>query len=166
MKNTTKITLLFALIALTVLIPSCKKEDIVRKSRTEELKTRTGELCWRDETAWTKGSKYSKSGWAMYTQFSANSCVDLIAGKNTNVGTVCFSDVVNGKVTITVNMADGWTFQHVSEPVKIQGYDSAPSGKPAPGKFTSFKGAAFSIEVDAANYYGIHIDIREGIECE
>jgi hypothetical protein len=43
-------------------------------------------------------------------------------------------------VTITLTSLNGAILQDGNETVKIQGYDSAPSGNPAPGQFTTYKG--------------------------
>lgn len=56
--------------------------------------------------------------------------------------------------------SDGkWVFQDVADAIKIQGYETAPSGNPAPGQFTYYKGRELEIVVDAANFYGIHLDV-------
>ena len=52
-----------------------------------------------------------------------------------DAGTVIFSDPVNGIVTITIELNDGWRFLDDDENLKIQGYDAPPMGNPSPGKF-------------------------------
>ena len=39
--------------------------------------------------------------------------------------------------------------------------ETAPSGNPAPGQFTYYKGRELEIVVDAANFYGIHLDVAK-----
>lgn len=128
--------------------------------------------CWKDETAWAAGSRYvSRGNWATYTQYVSGSTVILYAGQTMNAGTVQFSAVSGGTVTITITLASGWRFAPVDENVKIQDYSSPPpSENPIPGKFTS-KGTAdsgsntFSIVVPANNYYGVHVDVERRVAC-
>jgi len=67
-------------------------------------------------------------------------------------------------VTITISLNSGWSLQEVSNPVKIMGYDNAPSGNPSPGRFTS-KGSSLTVTVPEARFYGIHLDVREAVAC-
>ncbi len=78
-------------------------------------------------------------------------------------GTVMVSDPDNGKVTITINLDNdgltGWFLQEGNETVKIQGYDSPPSFS-APGGYF-YKTSDLVVEVDAHEYYAIHLDVVE-----
>lgn len=115
-----------------------------------------------DETAWSDGDRYNQQGnWATYTTYSANKVVTLYAGQTIDAGTVTFSSVVNGKVTITISLENGFEFQNVDDNVKIQGYASAPSGNPAPGQFSNKCTDCTTIVVDAADFYGVHLDITK-----
>jgi hypothetical protein len=113
----------------------------------------------RTETAWAAGSRYVTQGnWATYTPY-AEGTVDLIAGQNFEAGSVSFSAVADGVVTISINFNEGWGLDVAqSEGVKIQGYSVEPSGNPAPGSFTSYKGNSLVVSVPAANFYGVHVD--------
>ena len=124
------------------------------------------EVCYQDETAWAAGSRYVTQGnWATYTPYVANTPVNVFAGQNYLVGTVTFSEVVDGKVTITLAALNGARLQSVAESVKIQGYETAPSGNPAPGLFTTYKGNETTVIVDAYAYYGIHLDVQRVVDC-
>ncbi|CAK7035336.1 MAG: hypothetical protein PETM_01466 [Petrimonas sp.] len=124
------------------------------------------EVCYQDETAWAAGSRYVAQGnWATYTPYVANTPVNVFAGQNYLVGTVTFSEVVDGKVTITLAALNGARLQSVAESVKIQGYETAPSGNPAPGLFTTYKGNETTVIVDAYAYYGIHLDVQRVVDC-
>jgi len=81
------------------------------------------------------------------------------------VGTVTFSEVVDGKVTITLAALNGARLQDVAQAVKIQGYETEPSGNPAPGQFTTYKGNETTVTVDAYAYYGIHLDVQRVVDC-
>ena len=124
---------------------------------------------WIGETAWAAGTRYTPRGnWATYTPYVANSTVTLYAGRTMEAGTVNFSASIVGQVTITINLNSGWRFEDVAENVKIQGYTSAPSGNPVPGRF-AYKGNAsessFSMAVPVNNFYGIHANV-EWAKCE
>ena len=70
---------------------------------------------------------------------------------------------VDGVVTITITLNEGWRFYDDPENVKIQDYASAPSDKPSPGSFDwkdYATGSSFSIEVDENNFYGVHVDVE------
>lgn len=124
------------------------------------------ELCYADETAWAAGPRYTLQGnWGTYTPYVANTPINVYAGQTYLVGTVTFSEVVNGKVTITLTSLNGGRLQDVAESVKIQGYNEAPSGNPAPGQFFTYKGTETTVTVDAYPFYGIHLDAQRVVDC-
>lgn len=115
------------------------------------------------ETAWAAGNRYeTPSNWATYTAYAEGS-VKLFAGQTHDAGTVAFSAVVIGKVTITITLNEGFSFQAVAENIKIQDYAYAPSGNPAIGGFAhkaSVSGVvSYSMEVPANHFYGVHVDV-------
>jgi hypothetical protein len=127
------------------------------------------DLCWKDETAWAYGTRYEDPGnWATFTPYVAGSTVTLYAGQTWNAGTVHFSAVDEGEVTITITLGTGYKFWDVEENVKIQDYEAAPSGNPAPGGFDHKETATtspFTIKVPSNNYYGVHVDVGRVIPC-
>lgn len=126
----------------------------------------TEEPCYQGETAWSAGARYTQQGnWAMYTPYAADTVAPLYAGQHHLVGQVTFGAVVDGKVTLTIDLQHGAKLQAGGDTVKIQGYTSAPSGNPAPGQFTSYKGTSLTVTVDAANFYGIHLDVLRLVDC-
>lgn len=121
--------------------------------------------CYEEDSAWGAGTRYvTRGNWATYTAYQANSSVNIYAGQSKFAGTATMSAVSNGKVTISISLNPGWSLQQVSNPVKIQGYNSAPSGNPSPGRFGS-KGSSLTVTVDAASFYGIHLDVRKAVQC-
>jgi hypothetical protein len=122
-----------------------------------------GQTCFT-ETAWADGSPYNEKGnWALYTPyFGVGKTVDLIAGQNYVAGEVSFSAPVDGFVTITVTFNTGWGLQDVINVLKVQDYDSAPSGNPAPGQF-DHKSQTNTIVVPENDFYGVHVDVKN---CE
>ena len=123
------------------------------------------EQCYQDETAWAAGSPYTSRGnWATYTSKNAG-VVTLYAGQTLVAGSVALTVNGNGTVTIAITLNAGWSLQDVDEPVKIQGYTTAPSGNPSPGLFTTYKGDDLIVTVPEYNYYGIHVDVRKAVDC-
>ncbi len=114
---------------------------------------------YRNETAWGQGPAYG-GNWAMYVPYEAGATVNLIAGQHYTAGTITFSEVVEGMVTITITLAEDWFPEEgITEAVKIQGYDAAPSGNPAPGQFKTYKGNSLTVNVPAFAFYGIHVNV-------
>ncbi len=118
------------------------------------------EITYSKETAWGFGPKYG-GNWAMYTPYNGEAqTVNIIAGQHYLVGYAHFTAAVNGKTTLTIELIEGSKLADVKESVKIQGYNGkAPSGNPAPGQFKTYKGTSLVLELDAFNYYGIHLDV-------
>jgi len=79
---------------------------------------------------------------------------------------IFFPAVAEGQVTITISLEDGWELDpSETESVKIQGYSNAPSGNPAPGRFTTYNGNNLTVTVPEFNFYGIHLDVLKAIPC-
>mgnify|MGYP006291938961 CR=1 FL=1 len=139
-------------------------------------------LSWYEfngETAWAaKGEesgmiRYTPQGnWATYVEYDGEQKeVTLFAGQTINVGTVHFSEPVDETVTITITLTGDWEFDEVEENVKIQDYETAPSGNPSIGLFDhkgDATGSSFSIDVTENNYYGVHVDVGYWVsgDCE
>ena len=135
-----------------------------------------GEECWQEETAWSDGDGYLGAyNWATYTTYECTDLeVILFAGQDMDAGTVIFSDPVDGIVTITIELNDGWRFLDDDENLKIQGYDAPPMGNPSPGKFDykfyAVGGDPFSVDVpvdcnDGMYYYGVRVDVEWSYDC-
>lgn len=120
--------------------------------------------CYQEDTGWAAGTRYvSRGNWATFTPYTTN-IVNVYAGQNKWAGIVKMSLVTNGNVTITITLNEGWSLQEVTNPVKIQGYTTPPSGNPSPGRFAS-KGSSLVVTLPAANFYGIHLDVRQSVDC-
>jgi len=127
------------------------------------------------ETAWAGSLRYNTRGnWATYVDLKSNgNTVTLYAGRTVEVGTASFSDVVDGKISISIELSGDWIFAEsemgvaVNENIKIQDYSSKPSGNPSPGLFAhkaTATGKTYVIEVPASNFYGIHLDVGSWVE--
>ena len=108
--------------------------------------------------------------WAKYIQYNGEPLtVMILAGQKETDMTVTLTPAGEGKVQMVfegiVEIApenDGkWVLQDTEEAIKVQGYETAPSGNPAPGQFKFYKGRDLTIIVDAANYYGIHLNVAK-----
>lgn len=126
-----------------------------------------------EETAWAfdvnNPLEYG-GNWAKYIQFNGEPLtVMLLAGQKETEMSVTLTPVGEGEVEMAfagifeiAPENDGkWVLQDVQDAIKVQGYAEAPSGNPAPGQFTFYKGREMTIVVDAANYYGIHLDVAK-----
>jgi hypothetical protein len=125
---------------------------------------------WVAETAWAAGERYVEQGnWATYTPYVSASPIYLYAGQTMDAGTVYFTEVGDGYVTVTIGLNQGWRFKDVDENVKIQDYADAPSGNPSPGQFAwkyYATGSLFTTPPISANdFYGVHVDV-EWEHCE
>ncbi len=163
-------------------------EDVVAvicdqgEDRIKQLSFIEVPLSWyefKGETAWAANGEESgkirytpRGNWATYVEYDGEQKeVTLFAGQTINVGTVHFSDPVDETVTITITLTGDWEFDEVEENVKIQDYETAPSGNPSIGLFDhkgDATGSSFSIDVTENNYYGVHVDVgywEEG-DCE
>jgi hypothetical protein len=130
------------------------------------------QYCYQYETAWAGGTRYVKKGnWATYTPYTTTTLIKLFAGQTYEAGSVSFSEIANGNITITISLDTDWSLQVdndgnvLPEAVKIEGYNSIPLAQnPSPGLFT-YKGNSLTITLPAYSYYGIHLDVRKQIVC-
>ena len=125
--------------------------------------------CYQEETAWADGDRYNdeRGNWATYTSYDdEEKTVTLYAGRTIVAGTVTLKPVADG-VKITINFEDGWMLQvdEDDDAVKVQGYVDAPSGNPAPGQFTTYKGNELEFTVPSFAFHGIHLDVRKEVDC-
>ena len=135
------------------------------------LKVNVQKLLFKGETAWAaNGNKpgelrYENPGnWATYVEYDdEEKTTTLFAGQNIDVGTVEFSAPANGEVTITVNLTGGWEFEDVAEYLKVQDYESAPSGNPSPGLFDHKISEGNTITVPQNKFYGVHVNVGQWV---
>ncbi|WP_252699770.1 hypothetical protein [Natronosalvus vescus] len=145
---------------ITFGVEAAGEEFSVETDRDRQIEVSCECPC-ESETAWVDGEPYSSDGtgsWATYTPWVDGSTHDLLAGQTSKAGTVTFDDSSDGVVEIGIDFHDGWSLQDGEEAIKIQGYDEAPSGNPAPGLFSTYKGRETGVSVERYPYYGIHVD--------
>ena len=128
----------------------------------------TGLTCtaWQTETAYGGINAGQGAAWWYYYDGVGNQTI--WAGQNINIGTV---ELLNQHIIIS--LTNGWELNPESlnetagvvtvnnEPVKIQGYTSLPSKRPASGLFDTYKGTSLNPEVGSFPYYVIHLDVRK-----
>lgn len=118
-----------------------------------------GETECNEETAWggnTAGE--GNSAWWFYYDNTVGGAQTIWAGQHYNVGSV---EVVDN--TLYITLTGGWELQDVSEPVKIQGYNTndLPTSRPAAGQFTTYKGIDLTVAVPDYDNYAIHLDVQK-----
>jgi hypothetical protein len=142
------------------------------------------EMCYEEETAWAANGVLpgeigyiNASQWATYVEyFGVEKTTTLFAGQTIPVGTATFSAPVDGWVTITIELVEGWVFYYdvadfeEDDNLKVQDYEEAPEGNPAIGLFDwkesiPFGSTTGSIVVPANNYYGVHLDVAGEVVC-
>jgi hypothetical protein len=117
-------------------------------------------VCYSSETAWAGNSKGNGSAWWYIFDASGSTVQNIYAGQKLTDGTITYS---NGILTINLG---SMKLQDVKEPVKIQGYQtSSPDTRPAAGQFTTYKGDQLVINVGAAKYFAIHLDVMVPTAC-
>ncbi|HPS12646.1 MAG TPA: hypothetical protein PLB87_05165, partial [Prolixibacteraceae bacterium] len=115
-----------------------------------------GNVCtsWQTETGF--GGNVAGSGNAWWYYYTGTGTQTIWAGQHINAGNVTLA---NGYLYITLE--NGWELQNVSEPVKVQGYNTLPSSRPAAGQFTTYKGNSLTVAVGSYPYYVIHLDVQK-----
>lgn len=127
-----------------------------------------GDLCYVKSIGWTDGTLYAPQSncWGTYVTYSAGLTADLIADDTEVAGTVHFSAITNGEVTITISLNEGYIQNSDVKFTKIQGYDAAPTTKPHPLNFTTYQGKSLIVTVPAYNFYGVHLNLLRNVPCD
>lgn len=125
-------------------------------------------FCWNvcpdeqectEETAFGGNTKGGGPAWWYYFDTNGPACQKIYAGQKEMVGgSVCYNAATD---ELTITLGPGWSLQNVSEPVKIQGYGTPPSKRPAAGLFTTYKGTSLGpIKGNNKRYYVVHLDVQ------
>ena len=139
---------------------------IVETEQSASATLKVNVQCFVGETAWAADAdepgefRYTQRGnWATYIDArDLPKEGSIFAGQTILVGSYVLS--TDDVLDITLN--EPWVLEPGEESVKIQGYDEAPSGNPAPGRFTTYKGSELtSIQLDGSSFYGIHLNVEQ-----
>lgn len=124
--------------------------------------------CYEKSVGWTDGTLYAPQSkcWGTYVTYSAGGFANLIADNSEVAGTVYFSAVNDGQVTITISLNEGYIQNNDVKFTKIQGYDIAPTNKPRPPDFTTYQGKSLVVTVPAYNFYGVHLNLLRHVSCD
>jgi hypothetical protein len=132
--------------------------------------------CVDNETAWAglnvkpADQRYTTKGnWAYWvTRVQLSAGLTVWAGQHINAGTA----VLRGDNKIEITLTNGWMFKSGEgvENVKIEFYQSRPSGNPSPGRFTYKNTATGSSYISAevpsgTTHFGIHLDVEKSRAC-
>jgi len=143
-------------------------EDVRGRGRNAALPASTtilGPVCCLiaqcvEETAYGGNSAGGGRAWWFYFDNAGPETQTITAGQFNEIGTVSIENNGDGTSTITITLDPGSDLQNVSEPVKIQGYDTLPSSRPPSGLFTTYKGGDLVVTVPSSRYYVIHLDAK------
>ncbi len=126
-----------------------------------------GDLCYEKSIGWTDGTLYAPQSkcWATYVTYSPGITADLIADNTEVAGTVHFSAMNGSDITITITLNTGYIPNGAVQFTKIQGYADAPTSKPHPPDFTTYKGKSLVVTVPYYPYYGVHLDMLREVPC-
>jgi hypothetical protein len=119
------------------------------------------ECKYKGETAYGGGTAGSGAAWWYYFDTQGPASQPIYAGQKLTGGTISYN---SGTDVITINLNE-LQLQSVSEPVKVQGYNTLPSTRPASGLFTLYKGSNLTIQGNGSRYYVIHLDAKVPYDC-
>jgi hypothetical protein len=116
-----------------------------------------------------------KGNWATYVDYrtGGSKTVTVFAGQTLNAGTITLNES-NGNVEVKIQLNNGFVFYYpasnIDDNVKIQGYNIAPVGNPAPGLFANKSSVelgqtSYTVTVPKASFYGIHLDVAQETAC-
>jgi hypothetical protein len=118
-----------------------------------------GDECFTSETAYGGNLEGAGKAWWFYFDTQGPATQTIYAGQKETDGTVTW----NG-TSLVINLGSG-KLQEVSEPVKVQGYNTLPDKRPASGLFTTYKGSSLTVPGNGSRYYAIHLDFLMAVEC-
>jgi len=109
------------------------------------------------ETGFGGATVGAGSAWwyAFDTQGAATQAI--YAGQAITDGTVTYDGT-----KLIINLGS-WKLQDVPESVKVEGYNTLPTKRPAAGKFTLYTGTNLTVPTNGSRYYVIHLDVQK---CE
>ena len=111
-----------------------------------------------DETAWggdTGLNVDDKGAWWYYFDAAGPLTQKIWAGQHKDAGTVTYDPAAG---TLTISLNSYVSLQNDDEAVKIAGFTTIPTKRPAGGHFT-YKGRDLVVTVGEFPFYAIHLDV-------
>ena len=107
------------------------------------------------ETAWGGSTQGEGRAWWFYYDVTVGGQQAIYAGQYKVDG--AYVEYVNDKIIIV--LGNNMSLIDDNEAVKIEGYNTLPTTRPAAGQFTLYKGTDLTVSVDEYPYYAIHLDV-------
>jgi hypothetical protein len=113
---------------------------------------------WQEETAYAGDIAGAGSAWWFALDASVSGSYPIYAGQEVVEG----ASVTYNAATdmITINLGNNMQLQDVNEPVKVEGYNTLPSSRPAAGLFQLYKGSNLVVQGNGSAYYVVHLDVE------
>jgi len=113
---------------------------------------------WQEETAFGGATAGAGNAWWYAIDATTSGTYPIYAGQNAVPGASVTYDATTD--VIAINLGNNMQLQNVSEPVKVQGYNTLPTSRPAAGLFTLYKGSNLTVQGNNSNYYVVHLDVE------
>lgn len=107
------------------------------------------------ETAWGGTSEGAGKAWWFYYDVSVGGQQAIYAGKKEVDG--AYIEYIDGEIRI--ELGNSLSLIDDDEAVKIEGYNTLPTDRPAAGPFKEYKGTDLTVQVDEFAYYAVHLDV-------
>lgn len=116
------------------------------------------ECDWQEETAFAGGIEGAGNAWWFALDASTSGTYPIYAGQQAVEGASVSYDAATDMITI--NLGNNMQLQDVSEAVKVEGYNTLPSSRPAAGLFELYKGNQLTVQGNNSAYYVVHLDVE------
>jgi hypothetical protein len=113
---------------------------------------------WQEETAFGGGIEGAGAAWWFALDASVSGSYPIYAGQVAVEGASVNYNASTDEITIV--LGSEMQLQDVSEPVKVEGYNSLPSSRPAAGLFELYKGSNLTVLGNGSSYYVVHLDVE------
>ena len=113
---------------------------------------------WEEETAFGGSTAGAGNAWWYAIDANVSGTYPIDAGQTAVAGASVNYDATTD--IITINLGNNMQLQNVSEPVKVEGYNTLPTSRPAAGLFTLYKGSDLSVQGNNSNFYVVHLDVE------
>jgi hypothetical protein len=113
---------------------------------------------WQEETAFGGSVAGAGNAWWYAIDATTSGSYPIYAGQNAVAGASVDYNATTD--VITINLGNNMQLQNVSEPVKVEGYNTLPTTRPAAGLFSLYKGTNLTVQGNNSNFYVVHLDVE------